>query len=63
MIYLNEGYEGGETHFESSSVTGKMGMALVFEHELLREGAAVTGGVKYVLRSDVMYGALETHHG
>lgn len=56
MIYLNEGYEGGETRFESSSVLGKLGMALLFEHELLHEGAEVTSGVKYVLRSDVMYG-------
>jgi hypothetical protein len=56
MIYLNEGYEGGETQFESVSVAGKLGMALVFEHELLHEGAEVTGGIKYVLRSDVMYG-------
>lgn len=65
MIYLNEGYEGGETQFddaaksppgESVSVAGKVGMALVFEHELLHEGAEVTAGVKYVLRSDVMYG-------
>ena len=31
-------------------------MALIFEHELLHEGAAVTAGRKYVLRSDVMYG-------
>jgi hypothetical protein len=31
-------------------------MALVFDHGLIHEGAAVTDGVKYVLRSDVMYG-------
>jgi hypothetical protein len=30
-------------------------MALIFEHQLLHEGAAVTQGRKYVLRSDVMY--------
>src|SRR5687768_4323531 len=57
MIYLNEGYGGGETRFESLSVVGKLGMALVFEHELLHEGAEVSCGVKYVLRSDVMYGS------
>lgn len=60
MIYLNEGYTGGETRFESVSVAGKPGMALVFEHELLHEGAEVTAGVKYVLRSDVMYGPWAT---
>lgn len=56
MIYLNEGYEGGETRFEVLTVAGKLGMALLFEHEFMHEGAEVTRGVKYVLRSDVMYG-------
>lgn len=56
MLYLNEGYEGGETRFESLSVAGKRGTALLFEHRMLYEGAEVTGGVKYVLRSEVMYG-------
>ncbi|WP_129778697.1 2OG-Fe(II) oxygenase [Peristeroidobacter soli] len=58
MIYLNEGYEGGSTQFESLEVAGKQGMALLFEHELLHQGGRVTAGVKYVLRSDVMYGPL-----
>lgn len=31
------------------------GKTLVFHHEVLREGAAVTQGVKYVMRTDVMY--------
>ena len=56
MIYLNEGYKGGKPTFETVAVAGKLGMALVFEHQLLHEGAEVTAGVKYVLRSDVMYG-------
>ncbi|MBM0104381.1 2OG-Fe(II) oxygenase [Steroidobacter sp. S1-65] len=55
MIYLNQEYQGGETRFESVSVVGKPGMALLFEHELLHQGAEVTSGIKYVLRSDVMY--------
>lgn len=56
MIYLNDGYRGGATRFEDLSVDGQAGMALVFDHGLIHEGAAVTEGVKYVLRSDVMYG-------
>lgn len=56
MIYLNDAYEGGSTRFEELEVEGKQGMALVFEHEQLHEGAEVTAGIKYVLRSDVMYG-------
>lgn len=58
MIYLNDGYQGGTTCFEELEVQGKLGMALVFEHEQLHEGAEVTAGIKYVLRSDVMYGPL-----
>lgn len=58
MIYLNDAYEGGSTRFEELEVEGKRGMALVFEHEQLHEGAEVTAGIKYVLRSDVMYGPL-----
>jgi len=55
MIYLNQGYGGGATRFGWESVTGRTGMALVFDHQLRHEGAELTEGVKYVLRSDVMY--------
>jgi prolyl 4-hydroxylase len=58
MIYLNAGYEGGATRFESLAVQGQSGMALVFEHGLIHEGGEVAEGVKYVLRSDVMYGRI-----
>ena len=70
MIYLNEGFEGGDTRFyihqhyfellekeaiPDLSVVPKTGMALCFRHELRHEGARVIRGKKYVLRSDVMY--------
>jgi hypothetical protein len=56
MIYLSGGTRGGETRFESASITPAPGLALVFDHYLLHEGAQVLEGQKYVLRSDVMYG-------
>jgi prolyl 4-hydroxylase len=56
MVYLNEGYAGGSTRFESAKVAGAQGQALVFHHGLVHEGSEVTEGTKYVLRSDVMYG-------
>jgi len=56
MVYLNAGYAGGATRFEAAKVTGQMGLALVFQHGLLHEGSEVVQGVKYALRSDVMYG-------
>ncbi len=66
MIYLNEGMVGGETRFFADmeqafrgypylSVEPKEGMALVFVHAIWHEGAVVDSGLKYVLRTDVMY--------
>ncbi len=56
MIYLNEGFEGGETSFDADClVTPKTGMALGFIHRLRHAGETVTTGRKYVLRTDVMY--------
>ena len=56
LVYLNQGFVGGETVVEGSSITPMQGMALIFEHQKLHEGAAVASGRKYVLRSDVMFG-------
>jgi hypothetical protein len=59
MVYLNDGFAGGTTNFhhrrEVLRVEPEQGMALVFAHKLLHEGAPVESGRKYVLRTDVMY--------
>jgi predicted 2-oxoglutarate/Fe(II)-dependent dioxygenase YbiX len=57
MIYLNDGFTGGQTTFHEFGVEvqPRRGAALLFQHRLLHEGATVRSGVKYVLRSDVMY--------
>ncbi|MEM1357259.1 MAG: 2OG-Fe(II) oxygenase [Bacteroidota bacterium] len=55
MVYLNEGMSGGATNFLKLPVFPETGKALIFNHKLLHEGAEVTSGTKYVLRSDVMY--------
>jgi len=39
------------------TIEPRAGMALLFQHRLLHEGSEVTDGVKYVVRSDVMYRA------
>lgn len=54
MIYLNEGFEGGQTRFVNHSVVPATGTALFFKHALLHEGEELSAGRKYVLRSDVM---------
>lgn len=59
LLYLNEDVQGGETAvFEpigSRVVTPETGKGLVFYHYTPHEGAVVTAGTKYVLRTEVMF--------
>lgn len=55
MVYLNHDYSGGETTFNEITVDPKKGTALIFRHELKHEGKPIIDGIKYVLRSDIMY--------
>jgi prolyl 4-hydroxylase len=57
MVYLNEGFGGGETDFpeQNRTIVPRTGEALLFQHAILHAGRAVTEGTKFVLRSDVLY--------
>ncbi len=57
MVYLNDAFDGGHTKFLDwdRDVTPRAGSALLFQHRLFHEGCVVRSGVKYVLRTDVMY--------
>lgn len=57
MVYLNECTAGGHTGFIDleHSVQPTTGAGLVFNHHLLHEGAEVKAGLKYAVRSDLMY--------
>lgn len=55
MIYLNDDFEGGETLFQSHSIQPKKGMGLVFYHGMKHSGEEIKAGIKYVLRTDIMY--------
>lgn len=67
MIYLNEPKSGGETTFFEprrkgrkqleiyKSIRPKIGMALAFDHLLFHEGSEVKKGLKYALRTDLVY--------
>ncbi len=57
LIYLNEGFTGGHTLFDRPAldINPVAGSVLVFQHHQLHEGAVLERGVKYVLRSDVMF--------
>ena len=55
LIYLNENMTGGETEFTKIKVKPKTGKAIFFKHERRHSGNLIESGVKYVLRSDIMY--------
>lgn len=57
MVYLNDPPAGGETHFPDCerTVTPRAGMALLFDHHLLHESRTLRAGLKYAVRSDVMF--------
>ncbi|KAJ7312922.1 hypothetical protein DFH08DRAFT_791180 [Mycena albidolilacea] len=70
LIYLNDGFDGGCTTFflpsaehgilEARPVKPRTGTVCVFPHgaargSLLHEGSGVTEGVKYVIRTEVLY--------
>jgi len=55
LMYLNDDYQGGETTFNWGTIKPEIGMLLIFPHFLLHQGSPVESGVKYVLRTDVMY--------
>lgn len=62
QLYLNEGMEGGNTTFISRSgdhnnvgVVPKIGRVLVFQQDILHEGSLLVKGIKYTMRTDVMY--------
>lgn len=58
LVYLNEGFTGGETLFFTKpeiKIQPETGLGLLFQHPFVHEGCLVTEGVKYVVRSDIMY--------
>ena len=59
MLYLNTPEKGGSTNFlgagPAACVSPTTGMALIFDHDLLHEGATLECGQKYCIRTDVMY--------
>ena len=57
MVYLNDGYQGGETSFPDDDVVirPQAGMALAFRHDVRHEGLEVVSGEKYALHTFVMY--------
>lgn len=61
QLYLNEKFKGGTTRFlcgkRHYDVKPRIGSALIFDHNLLHEGSKVIGGIKYSVRTDIMFAA------
>jgi hypothetical protein len=57
LIYLNDSFEGGSTYLIglNENIIPQTGKLLIFDHKILHSGQPVTAGVKYVIRTDVMY--------
>lgn len=57
LVYLNEGFGGGETSFLDlgQTILPRTGLGLLFQHRVLHEGCVVTSGRKYAVRTDIMY--------
>ncbi len=60
LVYLNGEVEGGATRLElsrgdSRKVAPEVGKLLCFDHALMHEGMPLERGVKYVLRTDLMW--------
>jgi hypothetical protein len=62
LVYFNDNFEGGETRFLEQieqTIIPKRGMAAIFQHKIRHEGRPVRRGVKYAMRSDVIYEGFE----
>eukprot|EP00026_Physarum_polycephalum_P003215 Phypoly_transcript_03225.p1 GENE.Phypoly_transcript_03225~~Phypoly_transcript_03225.p1 ORF type:complete len:786 (+),score=88.51 Phypoly_transcript_03225:55-2412(+) len=59
LVYLNNDYQGGSTRFaappKSATVTGETGKAVIFNHDLGHTGNVVTKGVKFVMKTEVLF--------
>lgn len=57
MLYLSDVEEGGHTRFYDAELTvaPMTGMACAFVHQQLHAGETVVRGLKWVLRTDVMF--------
>lgn len=62
MLYLNGRFQGGETNLLNeydgscdNAIVPEPGKVSLFRHDVYHEGAMLKGGIKYAMRSDVMF--------
>ncbi len=62
-LYLNDNFKGGSVKFYRSlqdptvlfSYSPKQGDALIFNHDVCHEGEAISTGIKYIMRTAIMF--------
>ena len=64
LLYLNDDYDGGRTTLYNSGddyteVVPAPGLVLIHDHQIMHEVPPLESGVKYVLRTDIMYERLD----
>jgi len=67
QLYLNEGFKGGATTFLKGidkgqlkgdvEIVPKTGSILIFQHDIYHEGSLLEDGIKYTVRTDILYRA------
>ncbi len=58
LVYFNDDFEGGETIFQEQLdqiVVPKPGRVAIFQHKIRHEGSEVRKGIKYAMRTEVIY--------
>jgi len=61
IIYLNDDFEGGELEFSENVLFKPLqGSGVLFPHDMLHTGHAVTSGTKLIARSDLMFRCVES---
>ena len=60
LVYFNNDFEGGETRFTEqleATVTPEPGLVAILQHKVRHAGRVVRSGIKYAMRSDVVFEA------
>ena len=60
LVYFNHDFKGGQTRFMEqleAEVEPEPGLVAIFQHKIRHEGCQVLQGIKYALRTDVIYEA------
>lgn len=60
LVYFNDDFEGGETRFTEpieQTIEPEPGLVAIFQHKVRHEGCPVHSGVKYAMRTDVIFEA------